>query len=205
MNPAGGSDDVSGESSTGLSIGSDVVLGSTQESALLTIDGTGEKSDYAFAVDGDVEQTTALEHANGEATVNPEDAARDGNAWGYVRGGADSYEIHGELTAFELAGDADVYLNGELVDPESLSGESDLPHVIMVDGSDADGDSQYEFAVDGDVAKTAAFGSIDKNDDVSGDGTVSGTVGEGVDAYRFSGMVTSLSLDGNAAVSFGEE
>ncbi len=82
------------------------VLGNT-----LTIQGTGTRADYSFTVSG------ALEAAS---TITAEDSITGSSATGAVRAGRDSYYYAGDITAFELTGNATVFVNGTETDPTTL-------------------------------------------------------------------------------------
>ncbi|MFW5937790.1 MAG: hypothetical protein ACOCSN_02510 [Halanaeroarchaeum sp.] len=89
------------------------------------------------------------------------------------------------------------------------SDESDsdsLPHLVTVDGDSADV-TTYTFTVSGSVTRDSEASEVsedgtswDEMDDIARDGKVIGLVGSGVDAYRFDGSVTSVTVDGDAAI-----
>lgn len=78
------------------------------------------------------------------------------------------------------------------------SGSSQLPNVIVVDGSNHPlRMSHYEFTVSGDIEKDGEHGSINAFDSVS-DNTAKGRIVAGKDAFRFSGSLTGFRVDGPA-------
>ncbi len=79
----------------------------------LTIVGSGTRAGYQFTTSGGLGARTRL-------TV--EDRIEDRTAIGAVRAGLDSYGFSGDITAFELTGDATVLLNGREVEPTQLGG-----------------------------------------------------------------------------------
>ena len=94
---------------------------------VLTIEGTGTGTSYQFSVSGDIEKSTA----NG-GSINSGDDISGSTASGSVGGGNDSYVFSGDVESFSLDGDADVLLNGEQVDPNSLG--QTLPNRIIIEG-----------------------------------------------------------------------
>ena len=158
-------------------------------SRTLTIEGTGSYASYDFTVSGDLEKSTA----NG-GSINGNDEISGSSASGEVGIGVDSYTFTGDLLDFDLDGDADVFLDGERVDPTP-----DLDRVLTIEGTGPR--ATYEFSVSGDLEKsTANGGSINGNDEISGS-SASGEVGIGADSYAFSGEIVGMTVDGDAAVS----
>ncbi|WP_408957953.1 hypothetical protein [Natrinema sp. 74] len=88
---------------------------------------------------------------------------------------------------------------------QSNDGGSDqLPNVLLVDGSPADA-TRYEFSVDGSLEHANYEGaSIDDGDTIDGS-TVRGSVADWKDAFRFSGEVTDLTVDGPGSVRVNGE
>ncbi len=87
---------------------------------------------------------------------------------------------------------------------ESDTGRSDsepaqLPNVLLVDGSPSAA-TRYEFSVDGELEHSNDEGaSLDDEDTIDGS-TVSGTVADWKDAFRFDGELTGLTVDGPGTV-----
>lgn len=82
----------------------------------------------------------------------------------------------------------------------SSTNDPALDHVLTVDGTGQTDPTTYQFDVTGSVEKsTDADASIDFDDVVSGQ-HVEGTVYSWIDSYRFSGDISSFSLDGPASV-----
>ncbi len=144
----------------------------------LVIDGNGSRTDYAFTVSGDLEGRG----------LTREDSISGSAATGAVGGGRDRYGFSGNVTDFEMDGDATVYLDGEQVDPAQL-----LPHTLVIDGDGSRTD--YAFSVSGNLAGRR----LTAEDRISGS-TATGAVGSGRDSYRFSGIVTDFDMDGDATV-----
>ncbi|MHC3438091.1 hypothetical protein ACYJ1Y_08280 [Natrialbaceae archaeon A-gly3] len=83
--------------------------------------------------------------------------------------------------------------------------DDELPHVILFEGSE-EGATRYEFSVDGDVEKSTYEGATIDDEDVIEDDFVHGIVGTWRDAFRFSGDLEELTVDGPGTVSVdGEE
>ena len=129
------------------------------------------------------------------ATVDDNDDLSGSHATGQVDGGGrDSYGFSGEITGFDLDGNATVYRNGEEVDPDDLPTET--LSITSVGGS-----TSYRFTVGDDVERTTTNGAtVDDNDVVDGK-TVTGQVGGGGrDSYSISGGIVSFEMDGDALV-----
>ncbi len=87
---------------------------------------------------------------------------------------------------------------------EDTTDDSSLPNLLVVDGDPSDA-SRYEFEVGGDVEKSNADGaSIDEEDVVDGS-SVYGSVADWKDAFRFSGDLERLTVDGPATVRVNDE
>lgn len=83
------------------------------------IEGTGPTAEYQFTVNETLEK-------NGEiGSINDSDTIDGTTATGVVYGGNDAYDYESEITDFSLSGDANVYVNGEQVDPSTLGSSND--------------------------------------------------------------------------------
>ncbi|WP_338729832.1 hypothetical protein [Haladaptatus sp. DJG-WS-42] len=165
---------------------------------IISIYGTdGAVANYEFSVTGALEKTDA----NG-ASIDSEDVIDGSSATGTVAGGIDSYGFEGDLAHISIDGEARVTVNGE----EINLADYEFANVISLTGGSGSNIVEYTFTVDGDLKKSSANGaSIDPGDSISGS-TATGTLGGGVDSYRFSGSVTDLGLSGDATVTVnGEE
>ncbi|ELY81439.1 hypothetical protein C488_01484 [Natrinema pellirubrum DSM 15624] len=82
----------------------------------LVIDGEGssERVDYQFAVDG------AIEHSEYYSAYGTGGEIDDGSVTGFVRGGADGFRFSGELTDLQIDDGPTVRVNGVEVDPSRL-------------------------------------------------------------------------------------
>ncbi|WP_254524313.1 hypothetical protein [Natrinema caseinilyticum] len=97
------------------------------------------------------------------------------------------------------AGDGSVTSSGDSDTDRSDSEPSQLPNVLLVDGSPSDA-TRYEFSVDGEIEHSNDEGaSIDDEDTIDGS-TVSGSVADWKDAFRFDGELTDLTVDGPGTV-----
>ena len=154
---------------------------------------------YEFTVDGSVTKHTASSQVaaegndsitdNGDGTMTVSGVS--GNGYG------DAFLVDGSITAMTLdKSQWTLRYGGQQVSVSDLV----LPNTLVIDGSDTPRKaSTYEFAVSGRAEKNAALGSINAYDEV-GDGTITGRVIGGRDAYRFSGEITGFTLDGPATV-----
>ncbi len=159
-------------------------------SKVLTIEGTGSRATYSFAVSGTLQKSGAR-----GATIDDNDVLSGRRATGQVgQGGRDSYVFTGEITTFTLDGDATILLNDQLIDPGEF-----LPRTLIIDGDGSRTD--YTFTVSGNLEGKG----LTREDRISGS-TATGAVGGGRDKYRFSGEVTDFSISGDATVYLdGEE
>jgi len=156
------------------------------------IDGshTAERLEYTFSVDGSVE---AGDRANVADTIEGSSVA------GQTEGGVDSYLVTGEFTNFQTDGDPVVRVDGEAVDPETLDGEHDLPHELVVVGAGAE--ANYLVETTGSVAKRGGMWGAEAADSASG-AVARGTVTDGRDTFGFSGSITQMEIEGNASLTF---
>ncbi|WP_336003498.1 right-handed parallel beta-helix repeat-containing protein [Halorientalis halophila] len=146
----------------------------------------------------------------------------------------DSYTFDGEITSYEVTSgyEVAVELDGEattfaeIVGEDGSSGDSDAGSdsdsgsdggddqqhkVLVIDGTgDAQSVAKYQFSVTGTAEYDAGRSDTseglpwDKMTDHVDDGRVVGVVGNGKDAFRFTGSLDSISVDGNAGVKILE-
>ena len=163
----------------------------------ISVVGLGPAATYQFTAEESV-----VPNPN-KGTLDDGDNISDKSVEGAVTTGTDSYRFSGSLTHFELSGEAAVYVNGEQVSPDLLGTDQDarLSDLIVVDGTGSSGRCDYEFSVDGHVAKSPELGSVEAEDSVEG-GTVAGSVEGERDAYRFAGRLTGFNMDGSATIRF---
>jgi hypothetical protein len=153
----------------------------------LTIEGA-PGADYELAVSGTLEKSNAM-----DATIDPNDELVDAGATGQVGGGGrDSYRFTGEITRLVLDGGANLYYNGESVDPAEY-----LKNTVTVESQSY---AEYELTTSDGIVKSAAMGAADPNDDIDGR-TATGHVGEGgIDSYAFPGKIENVIINGEATV-----
>lgn len=77
------------------------------------------------------------------------------------------------------------------------------PYALVVDGTNTSEPTEYVFEVSDEIQKVSADSTDSSSDSVSG-GRVEGTVTDGIDAYEFSGEITSFRFDGPALVKYGD-
>ena len=93
---------------------------------------------------------------------------------------------------------------GALLSSGVVSAQSDeFPNTILVDARDADGASEYSFAVSDAVQPVESTDS--SADFVTDDTTVEATVENALHAYHYRGNLVSFSIDGSAFAAFGED
>ncbi|WP_152422939.1 hypothetical protein [Halorubrum kocurii] len=182
-----------------------------QESRTLRViaDEDADAFEYSFTVDGRVEHIV-----DGDYPSNPDVSAPDtirenddgsytveGVVAGYTgdstRWGGDSYRITGAIVSMRLQGQADVLLEGEVVDPDDYG----LPNRLTIIGSGST--STYDFTVDGELRKDPN-GSLDGELEMSGS-SAEGSVVNGVDSFRFEGDITHFQFEGEAGVYLDDQ
>jgi hypothetical protein len=153
----------------------------------LSIESNGGRYSYEFTVSGDIEK---------HDTADPNDTVSGNTASGQGGGnGRDSFGFSGDILAFNVDGDATVYLDGEAVDLARLP-----DNTLTIDSTG--GRYSYEFTVSGDLEKRDM---ADPNDTVSGNTASGQGGGSGRDRYSFSGEITTFDLDGDAVVTLNGE
>ncbi|WP_232688722.1 right-handed parallel beta-helix repeat-containing protein [Halobacterium zhouii] len=159
----------------------------------IVFEGWGQSAkDYAFAVSGEVD-------AGGD--INPDDSVSESSVDGAVWWSVDHYSFSGDLTELNVPApdDVTVTVNGTEIDPAEFGSEP-LPNRLVVDGTRATGEATYSFEVSDTVEKSTDLGDLEASDQISGT-TVTGTVGDELDAYRFAGDLESVDVDGAALIT----
>ncbi|UIP01518.1 right-handed parallel beta-helix repeat-containing protein (plasmid) [Halobaculum sp. CBA1158] len=175
----GGPDtDEGGSTDDGSTDGSDTDDGSTGD------DSTGDDSTDGGRTD---DGGTGIADGDGD-----DDRTDDGGTG--VDGGDDSTD--------DGSGDADAGGDGDRTDDP---GVEEFSKRVLVDGQDADSPTNYTFTVSGEVVRDTEASRVtedgagwDRIRDIARDGKVIGLVGGGVDAYRFDGDITEVTVDGDA-------
>lgn len=148
----------------------------------LTIEGTGVATNYEITVDGRIDPETppsgyGLSGSNSEGTIESDTVG---------------YAVDGTITDFRLAGDANVFLNDDQVNPDALGSTS--PDRLVFDASGTP--TTYAFSV-GRLYPNDSANTAPETGDLTSD-----TVSEGLDVYRFDGGIASLFAEGTATLSF---
>ena len=108
------------------------------------------------------------------------------------------------------SGDSDDEADEDDDETDESDDETDADHSlsnrIIVDGTRVNSIASYAFQVTGDVEVDEAISSEgesrwDAMDDIVEDGSVTGVVGKGIDGFRYSGELISISVDGVVDVS----
>ncbi|GAB7095368.1 hypothetical protein JCM30237_25210 [Halolamina litorea] len=156
-----------------------------------------DDQDYAFdvLVNGEVVDPTAFgSSTDGDSTDGSTDDSTDGSTDDSTDGSTDS------STDGSTDGSTDSTTDGDSETADTL------PNQIVIDG-DTDGLTTYTFTVSGSVARDTEASQPTEDgtmwsrvEDFAEDGKVIGLVGSGVDAYRFDGHVTGITVDGDAVV-----
>lgn len=155
---------------------------------------TSGEASYEFTVVGELAHSTAM---NG--SVNVDDSIEGKTATGKVYGGVDSYGFDGEIQKFDLRGDAQVFVNGNEVNPDSLG--NGLNNTLRITGTKGTR-TDYEFSVDGELAFDVAIDETVNPEDAIDNTKATGAVAGGDDKYRFSGSITSMNLSNTAATVY---
>lgn len=156
----------------------------------ITIEGTGDyEKPYSFAVSGEIEPGSS---------INPDDSVSESSVDGVVWFSADHYEFSGDVTELEVdsSDEVTVSINGTEVEPSEFGSEP-LPKRIVIDGTKTDGDAAYSFEVSEAVEKSTDVGDLESDDSISGT-SVTGTLGNDLDGYRFAGELQSITVEGAA-------
>jgi len=184
-----------------------IIHGPGRDSAASQID---YRIDYRIAYEGSATPITGR-------SENVKDGLLEGSVWLDF---TDSFEIDGEVIAVEMLSDeATLEYNGEVVDRDYFSAsdddgestDSELPNVLLVDGTITDQVSTYSFSVTGEVQQSDELSEgqdrsvIDEIPDIVSDGTVKGIVKKGIDGYRFSGDITTMQISGNAVINLSKD
>ncbi|MFC6992320.1 hypothetical protein ACFQH3_11505 [Haladaptatus sp. GCM10025707] len=194
----------SGSSSGGSA--TDATKSSAKDAATHTIALVGAATGtttYTFNVSGSVSEA-----ADSKLDLNKNVFGT--NVEGAVSKAAHSYQYSGEITDISVDGPADIYVDGIKVRPEeALERLPELPNLLILDGDASDDVTGYMVSVDGELVRSDALSSApedattwDRLDDTVKNGTVTGVVAEGTDAYRFDGDVTKFKVRGSAAITF---
>jgi len=165
--------------------------------------GDGETACYEFEVTGEVEKTGSAGPAPIDApvTINDFDTISGNQVSGRTTNEADAYRYSGELQNLDVTGEFIAYIDGEGVRSDDGGSSPMLEnHLVIVGNGET---ARYEFEVTGDAEKTDSAGSapidtpvtINDFDTISGN-QVSGRTTSEADAYRFSGLMTEFSVDG---------
>ncbi|MEY7849615.1 right-handed parallel beta-helix repeat-containing protein [Natrarchaeobius sp. A-rgal3] len=175
----------------------------------LVIDGEGssERSDYQFVVDGDVD------HSEYHSEYGTGGEIDGGSVTGFVRGGIDGFRFDGELVDLRVEDGPSVRVNGIEVDPDDIGDEEDdsgneddgLERALEIDGDGSADRTEYQFEVSDEIERSEELSTYGAGGEID-DGTVSGFVRGGIDGFRFDGELVALEIDGDAIVRLdGEE
>jgi len=124
---------------------------------------------------------------------------------GYLgSGGSDEFTVEGAVTTVDVDNGISVRVNGVKFDPSELKGigswEREHENTLLVDGVGTSGTTRYEFTVSGSAERSTYKGaSIDEEDTIDS-GQITGTLAGWRDAFRFSGDLEELTVDGAARV-----
>jgi len=163
----------------------------------LTITGQGEPTKYYVETTGEITPNPERGDVQSHDTIDGTTVS----GWVTRPEHVDGYRFDGELleVGFEQ-GAATVELDGEEIDPDDYNGESTLDNLLLVDGVGTSGGTRYEFAVSGAAEKSTESGATINGEDTIDSGRVTGAVAGWRDAFRFSGELEELTVDGLARV-----
>ncbi len=169
--------------------------GSDEASYRLYVEGDIVQSDWSQATYNETVEITAEEYAIVEATT-PVDSV-------------DGYFFNGEIVAIDAdPSRSTIWLSGEQIDPEDYpdspaddtEAEEPLENGILIDGVGTTEPTRYTFTVSGTVEKSTDAGASINDTDVIENGSVTGQTAGWRDAFRFSGELEELTVDGPARV-----
>ena len=135
--------------------------------------GTSGVSEYEFSVTGAVEKSR-----DEGASINGEDTIDGSRVTGSLTGWRDAFRFSGELETLTVDGQAQVYVNGDRVDPADYGGERS--QVVTIVGNDTY--SEYRLTSDGSVEVIEGDGVT-----VVSDGRAEGAIERGVHRLRLTG------------------
>ncbi|MDF9745966.1 right-handed parallel beta-helix repeat-containing protein [Natrinema salsiterrestre] len=188
-----------GSSPSPSSNDSDEETGDSSLANTIVFDGNGttDTTSYEFVVSDAVEPST-----DENATID-EAATVDGTtASGTVADYLDAFRFDGQIERLSVDGNATVRVNGVEIDPADI--DDVLGNVVLIDGSSEDV-TRYEFTVSGEAERSGYDGASIDDEDAIEDGTVYGTVADWKDAFRYSGDIEQLTVDGPGTVSVNGE
>ncbi len=161
---------------------------------VLTVVGNGSPANYEVTVDGTIDK--ALGDGSDETAIRSETVAE-----GSIERGVQRFRFSGTISDFTFVeGSAHVYVDAERLDPDEIGDADLLPHAIVIDGTEADGESTYSFEITGDViASNYRDATVDEDDAIEGT-SVTAAVDSGLDAYWFDGDIVDFRLAGDADV-----
>jgi hypothetical protein len=161
-------------------------------------------SGYDVFVELDGEETTFAEILEDESSEGNSGDGDDGNSGSDDKGSGDG---DGNSGSDDSNSGSDDESSGGDDSGGGNSGGDQQHKVLIVDGTgDAENIAKYEFSVSGSVERDAGRSAAseglpwDKMTDYVGEGSVVGVVGNGKDAFRFTGNLESISVDGQAGV-----
>ncbi|WP_436346746.1 hypothetical protein [Natronorubrum sp. FCH18a] len=161
---------------------------------VLTIVGNGSPASYEVSVDGEIDRIPG-DDATESVTIS------ESTLEGSIESEVQRFRFSGAISDITfIDGSAHVYIDEERVDPDEIGESELLPHAIVIDGTDADGETTYYFEIDGDViASNYRDASVDESDVIEGT-SVNGSVEDSLDAYWFDGDIVDFRLTGDASV-----
>jgi hypothetical protein len=163
----------------------------TEQKRSLEIVGTGEATSYLVAVGG------TLEEDPDGGPLSEWDALGEQTADGWVTEKTDSFLFTGPLYQVEIDGSAEVYLDGEQVDPTSVGYQNELR---VVSGET----TTYEVTVDEAIATDLT--SVDTASKGFDDGkSIEGTVSDQEHVFLFEESITSFQYDTEPTVYLNGE
>jgi len=173
--------------------------------------------DVTFTAEGPIEFGEEAEPDTDEIVAN-DDGTYTATSVAMNPDAVDSYRVFGTIIGFTVTDgyEVSVTLNGEPIplgglvgDGEDTSdGAEEAPKILIIDSSATPGEAvEYEFSVTGELSRDEGRSTAPNDGLTAGltadsiDGTRAvGAVGDGQDAFRYTGSVQSLSLDGPGTV-----
>ncbi|RZV10811.1 hypothetical protein BDK88_2002 [Natrinema hispanicum] len=123
--------------------------------------------------------------------------------------GSDGFTVSGAVTTVAVDSGISVRVNGVEFDPSDVEGigswDQEHENTLLVDGVGTNGTSRYEFTVSGSAERSTYKGaSIDEEDTIDS-GQVTGALAGWRDAFRFSGELEELTVDGAARIYVNDQ
>ncbi|MXV63821.1 hypothetical protein GS429_17485 [Natronorubrum sp. JWXQ-INN-674] len=162
---------------------------------VLEVEGTGTPTSFEMTVEGTIDLDGDAEPEDEATTISGSTVQSS------VTDETQTFRFSGALTDVTIInGNAEVRVDGEVIEPVEYGDHELLPHALVIDGTEADDPTAYSFETSGAVVKSTYRDATIDEDDVIEGRAVRGVADNWLDAYWFDGDIEEFTLRGNAAV-----